>query len=140
MTDEREHRAATLRDNLRLADLYEATRRTKPTRRKPGLPPDFYTSDAWYSLRYLTLKHYGPKCMACGATRADGTDINVDHIKPTSRYPELALDADNLQVLCSTCNLGKSNRDETDWRPPAGTPPADGTPRPPGGEQRQQLT
>jgi 5-methylcytosine-specific restriction endonuclease McrA len=23
---------------------------------------------------------------------------------------------DNLQVLCEPCNLGKSNRDETDWR------------------------
>jgi len=24
----------------------------------------------------------------------------------------------NLQVLCKRCNLGKGNRDETDWRSP----------------------
>lgn len=134
MNNQRHQRAATLRDNLRLADLYEATRRQPRPTTTPGLPPGFYESPAWLRLRYAILTHYGPTCMACGATSAEGAAIQVDHIKPTSRFPELALDADNLQVLCSTCNLGKSNRDETDWRKPAGTPPATGTPRPPGGK------
>lgn len=132
--NQRQHREATLRDNLRLADVYDATRRQPPKPRTPGLPPGFYESPAWLRLRYAILTHYGPTCMTCGATRADGAVIQVDHIKPTSRYPELALDAANLQVLCSTCNLGKSNTNETDWRPPADTPPAQGTPRAPGGK------
>ena len=43
--------------------------------------------------------------------------MNVDHIKPRKKYPELALDKSNLQVLCEECNHGKGNWDETDWRP-----------------------
>ena len=29
----------------------------------------------------------------------------------------LALVTSNLQILCSLCNKGKSNWDQTDWRP-----------------------
>lgn len=43
--------------------------------------------------------------------------IVVDHIKPASRFPDLALDLENLQVLCNDCNMGKSNDDYTDFRP-----------------------
>ena len=43
--------------------------------------------------------------------------IVVDHIKPRSRFPGLELDPDNLQILCSDCNMGKSNDDCTDFRP-----------------------
>ena len=42
--------------------------------------------------------------------------IHVDHIKPRSTHPELALDPNNLQVMCDDCNLGKSNTDQIDWR------------------------
>ena len=42
--------------------------------------------------------------------------MHVDHIKPRLRYPELALDMNNLQVLCAICNHGKGGFDETDWR------------------------
>lgn len=42
--------------------------------------------------------------------------LNVDHVKPRKFYPELALDLDNLQVLCALCNHGKGNSDATDWR------------------------
>ena len=75
---------------------------------------NFYESEAWQKLRYRVLAVYGRRCMCCG--RTDGP-MHVDHIKPRSKYPELALDFDNLQVLCEACNLGKSNTDETDWRP-----------------------
>lgn len=74
---------------------------------------DFYSSWEWAALRYDTLKHYGAKCMLCGSNE----NIVVDHIKPRSRYPTLELDPNNLQVLCDQCNRGKSNRDETDFRP-----------------------
>lgn len=74
----------------------------------------FYRSWEWAKLRYETLKHYGAVCMLCGFTRL----IVVDHIRPISRYPDLALDPENVQVLCDLCNRGKSNDDETDFRPP----------------------
>jgi 5-methylcytosine-specific restriction endonuclease McrA len=49
--------------------------------------------------------------------KVHGIVIHIDHILPRSKYPELSLVFDNLQVLCESCNLGKSNKDETDWRP-----------------------
>ena len=36
--------------------------------------------------------------------------IHVDHIKPRSKYPKLALDQSNLQPLCETCNLKKGDK------------------------------
>jgi 5-methylcytosine-specific restriction endonuclease McrA len=41
----------------------------------------------------------------------------VDHIKPRSTHPKLALAFDNLQLLCEDCNIGKSNKCDIDWRP-----------------------
>jgi len=73
----------------------------------------FYDSREWQVLRYSVLRKYGRKCMACSKTEGQ---MHVDHIKPRSRYPELELNFDNLQVLCRDCNMGKSAWDETDWR------------------------
>jgi 5-methylcytosine-specific restriction endonuclease McrA len=67
-------------------------------------------------LRMQALKKYGPKCMCCGATPATGAVMNVDHIKPRKLFPALAMDLNNLQVLCHECNHGKGNWDQTDWR------------------------
>lgn len=105
----------------------------QPQQPTPINADEFSRSNKWRRLRYAALKRYGARCHACGATRATGAQIDVDHIKPRSRYPELALDPDNLQILCRACNEGKHDDDETDWRTPADTPPANGTPRTPGG-------
>jgi len=75
----------------------------------------FYESDAWMRLRYEALKKYGRKCSCCGAMPPDVV-LHVDHIKPRSKYPELELDINNLQILCKHCNLGKSNTDCIDYR------------------------
>lgn len=77
---------------------------------------DFYDTDEWRALRYQALKLYGARCQCCGATPTPGNPMHVDHIKPRSKYPELELALSNLQILCRPCNLGKSNKDETDWR------------------------
>lgn len=79
--------------------------------------PDFLGSFQWRKLRMQVLKHYGAKCMCCGATPEHGAVMNVDHIKPRKTHPKLALDFDNLQVLCGECNHGKGNWDSTDFRP-----------------------
>lgn len=82
-----------------------------------GLPESgFYNSRDWLAVRYETLRKQGARCRCCGRTARDGAIIQVDHILPRSRFPELALSADNLQVLCRDCNLGKGARDSTDWR------------------------
>lgn len=76
----------------------------------------FLQSYAWRKVRMMALKLYGPKCQCCGATPATGAVMNVDHIKPRKLFPHLALDVNNLQVLCHECNHGKGNWDMTDWR------------------------
>jgi 5-methylcytosine-specific restriction endonuclease McrA len=79
---------------------------------------EFYSSDAWRFLRIRVLEKYECKCMMCGRSpKKHGIVIHVDHIKPRSKFPELSLEYDNLQLLCEDCNLGKSNKYETDWRP-----------------------
>jgi len=77
---------------------------------------DFLSSPQWLRARYKVLKRDGARCVCCGATAKDGVKIHVDHIKPRSKYPELALTLSNLQVLCAACNLGKAADDDTDWR------------------------
>jgi 5-methylcytosine-specific restriction endonuclease McrA len=72
----------------------------------------FYTSKKWLIIRYKALSTYKRECVLCGSKQK----LHVDHIKPRSKYPELQYKLDNLQILCSDCNLGKSNLDETDYR------------------------
>ena len=78
----------------------------------------FYNSVVWKITRAYVLEKYGCRCMMCGMSpKTHGIVVHVDHIKPRSKYPELALDVNNLQVLCEDCNVGKLNRFETDYRP-----------------------
>lgn len=77
---------------------------------------DFYKSQEWREIRYRVLSRSKGKCELCNRGSQNGVILHVDHIKPRSKYPELALSERNLQVLCDDCNLGKSNIDDTDWR------------------------
>ena len=65
--------------------------------------------DAGVSLRYKVLKRDNFKCQMCGDSPAKdpSTELHIDHIIPWSRGGETTID--NLQTLCSKCNLGKSN-------------------------------
>jgi 5-methylcytosine-specific restriction endonuclease McrA len=77
---------------------------------------DFYSSPEWLDLRYRVLQKNNGSCRLCGCRATAENPIHVDHIKPRSLHPELALAESNLQILCKACNLGKSNKDSTDWR------------------------
>ena len=85
--------------------------------RKPGAG-DFYQSWEWKRVRYEALKMHGNRCMCCGWSPMQGNKgrLCVDHIKPRSKFPKLALSLSNLQVLCNSCNMGKSNKHTDDFR------------------------
>lgn len=76
----------------------------------------FLESKEWKRLRLQALKQHGSRCQCCGDGPHNGVTLNVDHIKPRSLFPQLALQLDNLQVLCGLCNEGKGNWDMTDFR------------------------
>ena len=76
----------------------------------------FYSSKVWRELRAWALDFFGRKCMKCGDDTLEDTDLHIDHIKPKAKYPELALDKKNVQVLCWLCNRTKSDRGEEDFR------------------------
>ena len=106
----------------KIPDIYleksmKKKKKRAPKKRHAKIVTDkFLLSYEWRKLRYQALKKYGGKCQCCGRSPADGAVLNVDHIQPRKKRPDLALNIDNLQVLCGECNHGKGNWDETDWR------------------------
>ena len=60
-------------------------------------------------LRYTVLKRDNFKCCACGASPAKdpSVELHIDHIIPWSKGGETVIE--NLQTLCSRCNIGKSD-------------------------------
>ena len=75
-----------------------------------------YQTDEYRMLRHMVFLRDGERCAKCGAKSAKNNWLEIDHIKPVSKYSDLTLDIDNLQVLCRNCNRLKSNIDETDYR------------------------
>ncbi|HEY8782523.1 MAG TPA: HNH endonuclease signature motif containing protein [Mucilaginibacter sp.] len=69
---------------------------------------DFYKTREWKELRLIILSSRRA-CVICGSGPHNGKVLHVDHIKPRSLYPELSFEPSNLQILCSECNLTKSN-------------------------------
>lgn len=71
---------------------------------------DFTQSKEWLELRYAVMKRDGFQCVVCGRDPSDGVKLQVDHIKPRSLYPELALDPANCRTACGECNIGKGDK------------------------------
>jgi hypothetical protein len=60
-------------------------------------------------LRFIVMKRDNFRCKTCGRSPATDSSVilHVDHIKPYSKGGETI--QENLQTLCSKCNIGKSN-------------------------------
>ena len=69
----------------------------------------FYASAEWRLIRQKVIEEQGQVCSQCQKEIIDEFDLTVDHIKPRSKFPDLALELSNLQVLCRSCNSAKSN-------------------------------
>lgn len=64
-------------------------------------------------LRVKVLYRDKSRCCLCGASAKDPTvTLHVDHIFPWSKGGETVME--NLQTLCSKCNLGKSDLTESE--------------------------
>jgi len=60
------------------------------------------------SLRYDVLLRDDFRCRACGFSVESGAHLHIDHIQPVSKGG--LTEINNLQALCSICNLGKGAR------------------------------
>ena len=67
------------------------------------------TRDINLRLRFKVMQRDNFKCCICGKSPATSPNVtlHIDHIKPWSKGGETTID--NLQTLCSDCNLGKSD-------------------------------
>jgi len=64
-----------------------------------------------YRLRFLIMQRDNFRCRICGDSPASnsGITLHIDHIVPCAKGGQATFD--NLQTLCSKCNLGKSDLD-----------------------------
>jgi len=72
----------------------------------------FYASTEWQRIRERFIMEQGRMCQECGQPIRNDFDLRVDHIKPKNKFPELALDKSNLQILCHNCYSTKGVTNE----------------------------
>ena len=70
----------------------------------------FYLSKEWMRLRAWALATW-PTCLSCKRAQS----VDVDHILPRKRRPDLELSEANLQPLCHSCHSKKSNAERSGW-------------------------
>ncbi len=80
-----------------------------PTSSSVSTPVRRTGRDPSLRLRWRVLQRDRFCCCGCGASPAltPGVELHVDHVTPWSKGGETVFE--NLQTLCSVCNLGKSN-------------------------------
>ena len=73
------------------------------------LPKHKTKRDPSERMRWIVMKRDNFKCCACGSSPAKdpSIELHIDHIIPWSKGGETEMD--NMQTLCSNCNLGKSD-------------------------------
>ena len=61
----------------------------------------------WKALRLQALDRDNWKCRKCGTRQR----LEVDHIEPVRKRPDLAWSLSNLQTLCGPCHAHKTRLD-----------------------------
>lgn len=86
-----------------------------------GKEDNFYSSPVWRKLRLQIIVRDFKCCRRCAAmknnliTISDTEDLEVHHIKPRSKYPELELEPTNLVTICKVCNLQLGTKTTLDF-------------------------
>ena len=90
-------------------DVYQCNVTNETPQEKVVLDTHKTKREISVQLRYKVLKRDNFKCCACGASPAkdSSVELHIDHIIPWSKGGETTLE--NLQTLCSKCNIGKSD-------------------------------
>jgi 5-methylcytosine-specific restriction protein A len=76
---------------------YDKYKRDKEAKR-------FYNSDAWKKCRPIILTRDRYLCQECLRKGILTPANTVHHIKHYKEHPELALDPNNLEVICDSCH------------------------------------
>lgn len=89
---------------------------SQPLSRHDGIRKRHNFIKLWLPFRRKILKERLNKCGICGKTpKEHGVSLEVDHIKPRYKFPELALVGENIQILCKDCHAEKSTKEKIDW-------------------------
>lgn len=75
----------------------------------------FYTSAKWKRKKEFVMKRDGYLCVECKRYGRKTPAVLVHHIKALEEYPELKLEATNLESLCESCH---NKRHPEKGRPP----------------------
>jgi 5-methylcytosine-specific restriction endonuclease McrA len=96
---------------IRGIEAAEAQRAVRAERLREQKAKSYYGTAQWRRVRYLFLRQQRRplRCSLCNRSATDGITICADHIKSVRSYPELRAKLDNLQLLCTECNLGKGS-------------------------------
>lgn len=76
----------------------------------------FYTSKEWRVMRLAILKRDSRRCVLCGVFCGGKGQSRVDHILPRKKYPQYALEPNNLRTLCVPCDNIRHGRDRAGRR------------------------
>ena len=94
--------------------ISQARSKPKPSKHKRPVNPyqSFYDSDTWKSMRRRLLSEQ-PLCVSCVLTDKFIPATELDHIIPLRIDFNKRLEYSNIQGLCSSCHLRKTQRERT---------------------------
>lgn len=90
--------------NLPIQAVYKTISRVKRDSYGKTTETLVYKTTKYQEWRSLVLSRDLYKCVNCGTAGNKNNPLQVDHIKPRSLFPELALTVSNGRTLCLFCH------------------------------------